>query len=506
MNAVIYARYSSDNQREESIEGQVRECKEYAEKNGFTVLHCYIDRALTGKTDDRPSFQTMIKDSNKNLFDVILVWKLDRFARNRYDSARYKAHLKKNGVTVVSATETISKGSEGIILESVLEGYAEYYSAELSEKVIRGMTENVLKGKFNGGNIPIGYYLDEEHHLQIDEKSAPYVLESFELYDKGYTVKEITKRLKVRNIKNAKGNEIQYNSVDRMLKNRRYIGEEHFHSTVIPNAIPAIIPIELFERVQARREKNKNAPSRPKAKELYLISTKIYCGYCGGNIIGESGENHDRRIYRYYKCSTIKYRTGHCEKKSVRKAWLEDFIIEQTKNLISDNRNIDDIISLVEYQYSKESTDLPLYEAQLAETEKGIENIVNAIQQGIFTKSTKERLDELEKRKEELQIAIANEKMEKPRLDEKFLRLWLKKFRGMDLSEFEQRRIFIETIVNSVILYDDHMIIGYNCGDIVASINPKGNFNSDSATPGAPYRNSLYIKEFRLFWCLQVWK
>lgn len=157
MKAVIYARYSCDNQREESIEGQLRECKVFAERKGYTLVGTYIDRAMSAKTDNRPEFQRMIKESAKELFDVVIVWKLDRFARNRYDSAHYKATLRRNGVKVVSATEVISEGAEGIILESVLEGYAEYYSAELSEKVIRGMTENALKCQYNGGYIPMGY-------------------------------------------------------------------------------------------------------------------------------------------------------------------------------------------------------------------------------------------------------------------------------------------------------------------------------------------------------------
>ena len=155
MTAVIYARYSSDNQREESIEGQIRECTAYAEKNGITIVKHYIDRAISAKTDNRPEFQQMIKDSDKKLFDIVLVWKLDRFARNRYDSARYKTQLKKNGVKLMSATEIISEGPEGIILESVLEGYAEYYSADLSEKVIRGMTENALKGSSAAKGSPL---------------------------------------------------------------------------------------------------------------------------------------------------------------------------------------------------------------------------------------------------------------------------------------------------------------------------------------------------------------
>jgi DNA invertase Pin-like site-specific DNA recombinase len=168
MNGIIYARYSDENQREESIQGQLRECKEYAEKNNITILGSYIDRAFSAKTDNRPEFQRMIKDSGKRLFDAIIVWKLDRFARNRYDSAHYKSVLRKNGIKVISATEAIAEDSTGILLESLLEGYAEFYSAELSEKVVRGMTENALKCKFNGGTVPTGYVIDSDQHFQID--------------------------------------------------------------------------------------------------------------------------------------------------------------------------------------------------------------------------------------------------------------------------------------------------------------------------------------------------
>ena len=156
MTGVIYARYSSDNQREESIEGQLRECQAFAKKNDITLLEPYIDRALSAKTDNRPNFQKMIKDSAAKKFDIVIVWKLDRFARNRFDSAHYKSVLRKNGVKVVSATEAISEGAEGILLESMLEGMVKYYSAELSEKVVRGLTENALKCKYNGGTLPIG--------------------------------------------------------------------------------------------------------------------------------------------------------------------------------------------------------------------------------------------------------------------------------------------------------------------------------------------------------------
>ena len=200
MNAVIYARYSSETQTENSIEGQLRECKEYADKHNIQVIGTYIDRALSAKTDSRPEFQKMIADSTKKQFDFIIVWKLDRFSRDRYDSAHYKRILKKNNVKVISATELISEGSTGVLLESLIEGYAEFYSVELSEKVKRGQKENALKCKANGGMIPFGYIINSERYYEIDPLTAPIVLEIFTRYAAGQTVGEISEELNSRGV------------------------------------------------------------------------------------------------------------------------------------------------------------------------------------------------------------------------------------------------------------------------------------------------------------------
>ena len=257
---ILQAAETLDNQREESIEGQIRECTAYAEKNGITIVKHYIDRAISAKTDNRPEFQQMIKDSDKKLFDIVLVWKLDRFARNRYDSARYKTQLKKNGVKLMSATEIISEGPEGIILESVLEGYAEYYSADLSEKVIRGMTENALKGKFTGGAIPFGYIINADHRFEIDPLTAPFVAETFQRYNDGQTMREIRDWLNEKGVKNQRGGLMTFNTIQHMLNNRRYIGELKFRDVVVPDAIPPIIPLELFEDVQEKIAKKQESP------------------------------------------------------------------------------------------------------------------------------------------------------------------------------------------------------------------------------------------------------
>ena len=461
MTAVIYARYSSDSQREESIEGQIRECTAYAKKNGITIVKHYIDRAISAKTDNRPQFQQMIKDSDKKLFDIVLVWKLDRFARNRYDSARYKTQLKKNGVKLVSATEIISEGPEGIILESVLEGYAEYYSADLAEKVVRGQTENILKGRCNGGRGTFGYTLDSERKFHIDPLASPFVLESFKKYRDGLTMKEIRDWLNENGIKNPVGGAFTYNSVEHMLKNRRYIGELKFRDVVVPDAIPPIVPLELFDDVQEKMLKNKKAPARRKAEDDYLLTTKLYCGYCGALMFGESGTSRTGEVHRYYKCATAKKKKG-CKKKTVRKQWLEDLVVNQTMQLVRNDAAMESIIAKVMELQNKENTNIPLYEKQLRDAESGIQNMLNAIQAGILTSSTKERLEQLEETKRELETRIAEEKLAKPKVTEEFIRFWLLRFRKLDMSLKDQRQALVDTFINSIYLYDDKVLITFN--------------------------------------------
>ena len=461
MTAVIYARYSSDSQREESIEGQIRECTAYAKKNGITIVKHYIDRAISAKTDNRPQFQQMIKDSDKKLFDIVLVWKLDRFARNRYDSARYKTQLKKNGVKLVSATEIISEGPEGIILESVLEGYAEYYSADLSEKVIRGMTENALKGKFTGGAIPFGYTINADRRFEIDPLTAPFVAETFQRYNDGQTMREIRDWLNEKGIKNQRGGLMTFNTIQHMLNNRRYIGELKYRDVLIPDAIPSIVSAELFNDVQEKMLKNKKAPARRKAEDNYLLTTKLFCGYCGALMFGESDTSRTGEVHRYYKCATAKKHKG-CKKKTVRKQWLEDLVVNQTMQLVKDDAAMESIIAKVMELQDRENTNLPLYEKQLRDAESGIQNMLNAIQAGILTSSTKERLEQLEETKRELEVRIAEEKLAKPKVTEEFIRFWLLRFRKLDMSLKDQRQALVDTFINSIYLYDDKVLITFN--------------------------------------------
>ena len=463
MNAVIYARYSSDSQREESIEGQLRECGEYAQHNGITVVGSYIDRALSAKTADRPEFQRMIKDSAKGLFEIVLVWKLDRFSRDRYDSAHYKHILKKNGVKVVSAKEHISDGPEGIILESMLEGYAEFYSAELSEKIHRGQKENALKGKNNGGGVPLGYLLDKQtQKLVVDPETAPLVVEIFERYSEGATVRSIIEDFNSRGLTTRRGKPFNTNSFNALLKNRKYIGEYSYQDVVIPGGVPAIVPEDLFYRVQQRMEKNKRAPAHTKAKESeFLLTTKLFCGKCERMMVGESGKSHTGAMHYYYKCGNAKRKKG-CNKKAVKKDWIERAIVRLTMERVLNEEKINRIIDALLVMQEREDVTIPALRRQLAETEKGIENMLNAIQQGIFTASTKQRLEELEKQKEELSLSMTTAELQKPKLTREYMEHWFSQFRYGDPNDREFQKRLIDTFVNAIFVYDDKLVLTYN--------------------------------------------
>lgn len=249
-------------------------CYEYAKRNDYNVIAEYIDRAISGTTDNRLQFQKMIEDSNKKAFQGVLVYQFDRFSRNRYDSATYKNKLKKNGVRVFSARENISEDASGILMESMLEGMAEYYSVELSQKVKRGMAINGEKCLYNGGNIEIGLKVDKDKHYQIDEETAPIVRKIFDMYSSGSTIAEIMKYLESIGIKYTKGR------IRNVLENKKYIGIYTYKGKETTNVIPQIIDNELFEEVQKKLAKNKKSRSRLKTKTEYILTTKLFCGHC----------------------------------------------------------------------------------------------------------------------------------------------------------------------------------------------------------------------------------
>ena len=464
MRAVIYARFSSHNQTEQSIEGQMRDCLSYAKTNGIRIVGEYIDRALSAKTDNRPQFQKMIKDSEKGIFDVILVWKLDRFCRNRYDSATYKAKLRRNGVKVVSVMENISDEPEGILVESLLEGMAEYYSAELAQKIKRGMRESALKCKVTGA-LPLGYKSDSDKNIILDEEKAPLVAKIFELYAEGQTSTEITAYLNSKGLKTQKGQPFNKNSLPRILSNPRYKGVYIYGDRAVPDAIPRIVSDELWDKVQNMLKKNKRTGATKKAKVEYLLSSKLFCGHCKSMMIGESGTGRHGTTYHYYKCAAKKNRHLQCDKKNVKKDYIENLVIENIYyNVLGSDELIERIADKAMEAISHEQTDgiLEALQAQLSEAQKSLNNVMSAIESGVITKTTKKRLEELEATIDDLEFEIQNEKATKPKLEREMIVFLLDQLRDGDLSDINYRRKLINTFVHKIYLYDDKLLIIYN--------------------------------------------
>lgn len=239
-----------------------------------------------------------------------------------------------------------SDGSEGILLESVLKGMAEYYSAELAEKITRGLTENALKCKFNGGTVPIEYVINKERLFEIEPLKAPWVLEAFKWYNNGKTIKQIVVVLNEKGATTSLGSKITVNIVTNLLKNRRYIGEYRFRDIVHEDGIPQIVPKDLFNKVQKQLQKSKRAAARHKAEDDYLLTAKLYCGKCGVYMTGESGTGRNSTVHRYYKCSNAKYKHS-CNKKTVKKEWSEDIVIRYTKEMLLQDYLIEDIENIV---------------------------------------------------------------------------------------------------------------------------------------------------------------
>ncbi len=489
MNAVIYARYSSHNQREESIETQLRECHEFAVKNGLTVVGEYCDRALTGKTDKRPSFQRLIRDSEKEHFQAVILYTLDRFARNRYDSAIYKAKLKKHGVRVFYAKQPMPEGPEAIILESVMEGYAEYYSENLSRSIKGGMKENALKCQVNGSSTPLGYKIGENRRYEIEPAAAKIVQEIFQMYADGMSATQIINYCNERGYKTSKGGAFNKNSLRTMLRNEKYIGVYKFADIVVPDGMPVIIDKDLFNKVQNMHSHNLKARAKAKAHEDYLLTAKLFCGHCGSPMVGECGTSKTGKIHHYYKCGNRKNK-HNCSKKAERKHWIEDVVVKYTVEHVLTEENIDLIATRAMEIIAKESADttyLDGLQEELKDISKKICNLMSAIEQGIITPTTKERLEELESLKKDVEGRIAKEEIKKPSLTKEHIVYWLLSFKNGDINDMDYKRRVINTLVNSVYVYDDgdkgrKIVLTFNIsGQNTATIS-----SSDSARNAPP--------------------
>ncbi len=470
-NAIIYARYSSERQNEQSIESQLRVCNEYAQNNGLNVVDSYIDKAMTGTNDHRPSFQKMLSDAEKSkAWEIVLVYAIDRFGRNSIEIAVNKQKLKKNGKTLISATQRTSenidgtKNLDGILLENVYIGLAEYYSAELSQKVSRGLQENRNKGLFTGGNIPYGYKVVNKK-VVVDENEASVILEIFNMYANGAMAKDIIATLEERALSN-RGKKFIPNTIYGMLHNSKYIGRYEIHGKVYTNIYPQIVPLNIFEDVQRRIEHNRKGQV---SKDVtFLLKGKVFCGYCGKSINGESGTSHTGKISYYYKCVNKKRNTKNCKKRPIKKEVLEQTVLDMAMDLFTSKVNLDiiaDEIMRIHEKHRAEQSVLKLLQDEKAKAEKRLTNILAAIEEGIINTTTKDRMAELERQIDEIngKILIEESKLENSITREEIMEYLTHSVR--DLSP----QVLIDVLVNRIELYDDEIVVWFNYSD---RINP----------------------------------
>ncbi|MCD8372050.1 MAG: recombinase family protein [Clostridia bacterium] len=455
--AVVYARYSSHSQTDQSIEGQLSEAHKYAAARGYKIIHEYCDYAKTGRNDNREQFQKMLKDTEKRQFDVIILWKVDRFGRNREEIAINKYRCKKNGVRVEYVAEQIPNTPEGVILESVLEGFAEYYSLQLSQNVRRGRLESAKKCQSVGGNILLGYKIDENKKYVINEETAPIVRMIYSSILEGNSISQTVQKLNESGYRRSNGKEFTFNSLQPILHNRRYTGIYIYEDLEIEGGIPQLIDEETFYNVQKILEKNKKN-HRYKTTD-YLLTGKAFCGKCGAKLVGDCGTARNGTVHYYYSCPNKKKKEKSCDLRSVRQDILEEIVLEKTFEMLRDDELLELIIDgtweLYQTQDS-DSSELDNLKSQLKQVNAAIGNLIKAVELGIFNEETKQRMDELKAQQEDLTRSIAEqEALQTIKLTRNHISYFLYKLRDLDYSDKENCKKLIDCLINAVYINDD---------------------------------------------------
>lgn len=494
-NVALYVRYSDDKQTENSVDGQLRVCGEYCSQHGYRIVQTYIDRAMSGTNDNRPNFQKMIDDAKKQQFAFIVVYRFDRFARNRFDSAIYKKTLEQLGIRVISATEQVGDGDEGIILESIYEAMDEAYSRRLSRITKRGMRETAIKGYWTGGNIPLGYSVSDKM-LVINDAEAEAVKLIFDMYADGNTKTIIAKELNARGYKTKKNKPFTNSNMTSILSNRMYIGEYNFDD--IERSCPAIVDKDTFDKVQSLISHNKKVMGRKADDTFFELSGKLFCGMCGTAMVGDSGTSRSGEKHYYYTCNNRKKRKA-CVKKSEKKDFLEWYVCERAVMDILTDDNIKEIAKriVILNEQDRDTSQLDSINKLIADVDRELDKCVDMLMSATV-KSMIDRINDkaadLERQKESLlsqkynlQINLDNVIAEKDVIS------FLRAFKKSDITDPDERHYIINALINCVYLYDDKIVIYFNTNnsETVSYIDMLSDLDqlaecSDSMTQGEP--------------------
>lgn len=470
-NAICYYRYSSDAQRDVSIVQQKDAAHEYAEHHGYHIIKEYDDPAYSGTRDDRPAFQLMLYEVEKLRPAYLILWKTDRLSRDRIDAVMAKKRLRECGVKIVYVAESIPDDDEAtqILMESIYEAMAASFIVSHRKNVVRGMTYNAENAFYNGVKM-LGYVGEVDHKYEVDQATAPTVRRIFKEYTEGVPMQKICDSLNNAGQKTVRGNRFTVNSLRNILVNRAYIGEYKFGKTLIPDGMPRLIDDETFQKAQAKLEANKRGGKGAIKKlhpeieiEDYWLTGKICCGLCGGTMQGVSGTSRSGNLYYYYSC--INYRKHTCTLKYQRKELMEKIVLYILDDLINDPA-LRIIIAEKCYAYHQaQNDDNGAYEAsiraQLKDVEGKLNNLVKAIEAGIFNSTTAERMNVLENQKSMLNDALlAEQNRKKCDLTLNTIVKFLSSLVG-DINNPDTRRRLLEFFIDKIYVYPDKMVLTF---------------------------------------------
>lgn len=463
-NAIIYARYSSHNQRDVSIEQQIEACRKHAAELGLTITDTYEDRAISGRTDNRPAFQRMMRDAEDGKFQYVLAWKSNRMGRNMMQAMVNESRLMDCGVKVFYAEEDFDDSAAGRFALRSMMNVNQFYSDNLAEDVRRGLMDNASKCMANGRQ-PLGYKRGEGGKVVVDEPAAAIVREIYTRIASGEMFMDIARDLNRRGIKTQSGSEWNKSSFKVLCRNERYRGIYIYGDARIEGGIPPIVDDVLWYKVQEvlKVKKSKNRHHCP-SDEDYLLTGKLRCGKCGGYMIGMSGRSKTGDVHHYYACQNR--RVGHtCDKKNIRRDVVEPAVAQAIKQYCLTDDAIEWITDQTIAYWEDEDRKLQIdsIENDLSAVQSSISNVMKAIEMGVITETTRDRLIELERQQTDLKSKLALAKEEIVHVDRKDLISSLLAFRHGNVHDRAyQEKLFNAFLIAVYVYDDDHLKLVFN--------------------------------------------
>lgn len=506
LDAVIYARRSSDRQNEESTAQQIAACRELADRLGYNVIHVYPDEAKTGKNDRRPEFQKMVRAIEAGKCDVVLAYKSNRISRNMLQALTYENRFEQHGVKVVYAKEQFGDNAAGRFALRNMMNLNQFYSENMSEDIKRCLYTYAEECKVLSGRIPLGYKKGEDGKYALVEDEAKIVQEIFAMYCAGVKSVAICAELNARGLKTSRGKPFGVSTIERIIKQEKYIGVYTYGDIRIEGGVPRIVDDDTFRRAQERLKDAHRAPAKASGQTDYLLTGKLFCGHCGSTMIGECGTGRTGTVYNYYCCRTKKKDASACTKKRIRQDVIEDAVIDYTlKHALTD-----DIINAVAEEAirlqgeDKRTVAHQQRLKQLAELRQREHNIIDAIASGFRTDAMRVELENLAEEISALSKKIAEESCERPMYTKQQLVDNLSRFKTGDPKSPKFRKQLVDIFVNSIYLFDDHFVIAYHTGDRQNVLTYTVMLDIDAAfecsslsTYGSPYVDSS--KHFYVF-------